>query len=194
VRVVRRGFWFAMPQLYSGMGGIEAAGLIFATMRDGAAVAVDVGTDWSKAAREHLAAQGLLAIPVAWESESKETTRFGALRFASRRAQIFWRLREALDPPAGLALALPDDDLVRDALTAARWFYSKPQTIEVDCPATPLRCLTEALAMAWSYGGTKARRPGVNLPSAAVVAFADLKRPVRREVQTDQGPIMRAVQ
>lgn len=52
-------------------------------------------------------------------SDARDTTgRFG---FANLRAELWWRMREALDPLSGEVLALPPDPELRADLCAPRW-------------------------------------------------------------------------
>ena len=52
-------------------------------------------------------------------SEARDTT--GALGFANKRAEMWWRMREALDPARGKDICLPPDVRLRADLTAPRW-------------------------------------------------------------------------
>ena len=52
---------------------------------------------------------------------SQGRTKSGNLKFANRRAEFYWRMREALDPEADVPLALPPDPEITADLTAARW-------------------------------------------------------------------------
>ena len=52
---------------------------------------------------------------------SRARERTGELGFANRRSEWWWRLREALDPDYGEALALPDGRALLAELAAPRW-------------------------------------------------------------------------
>lgn len=55
-------------------------------------------------------------------SEStRERDRSGELGFYNRRAEAWWKMREALDPTYGPTLALPPDDQLIGDLTAPKW-------------------------------------------------------------------------
>lgn len=45
----------------------------------------------------------------------------GKLGFVNQRAELFWKLREALDPESGQDIALPDDPELLADLCGARW-------------------------------------------------------------------------
>lgn len=49
------------------------------------------------------------------------TDRSGTLRFVNKRAEWYWKMREALDPEKGDNLALPDDPELRADLCAPRY-------------------------------------------------------------------------
>jgi hypothetical protein len=52
-------------------------------------------------------------------SQGKERT--GQLAFVNLRAEMYWSLREALDPATGSDVALPDDEELAQDLSAATW-------------------------------------------------------------------------
>ena len=56
-------------------------------------------------------------------NESVEKTNDGQLAFANKRAEAWWKFREALDPdqPDGSAIALPPDPELRADLCAPAW-------------------------------------------------------------------------
>jgi hypothetical protein len=68
--------------------------------------------------------------------ESIEKTKDGQLAFANKRAEVWWKFREALDPdqPDGSSIALPPDPELRADLCAPTWklgaraFCSKAKT------------------------------------------------------------------
>lgn len=52
---------------------------------------------------------------------SYATDRSGMLKFKNKRAEVYWRMREALDPESGRKLCLPDDPEMLADLVAPRW-------------------------------------------------------------------------
>ena len=63
----------------------------------------------------------LRTLAVVGSESSAMTTKAGNLRMRNRRAEMYWRLREALDPTAPDPIALPPDpDLLAD-LAAVRY-------------------------------------------------------------------------
>ncbi|HEX2864275.1 MAG TPA: hypothetical protein VHN99_06880, partial [Deinococcales bacterium] len=59
------------------------------------------------------------AINGAEGSDARDRT--GELAFANKRAELYWRLREALDPTTGQNLALPPDLELLEDLAAPTW-------------------------------------------------------------------------
>lgn len=64
-------------------------------------------------------------------STSYERARASNLPFDNLRAELHWRLREALDPENGQEIALPDDRQLLRELTAPRWAL-KSGVIEIE--------------------------------------------------------------
>lgn len=115
--------WFDEPLVYPGKStpdGPMVMGLIAAALRDDAAVHVDivgVGSspfDFLKIARFRVAG-------VNGGEKSIAKDKSGRLGFKNMKSQLWWRMREALDPANNVGLALPPDkQLLRD-LTAPTW-------------------------------------------------------------------------
>jgi hypothetical protein len=57
VLAARHGKWFAPLKAVRGIDGSAIAGLVFATMRDGAMIVVDMGGGWGRPACAHLRRQ-----------------------------------------------------------------------------------------------------------------------------------------
>ena len=55
---------------------------------------------------------------------SEERDKSGQLGFLNKRAEWYWKLREALDPTSGQDLAIPPDNELSADLRAARWKIS----------------------------------------------------------------------
>ena len=88
------------------------------------------------------------------------TDRSGMLGFVNARSQWWWHLRELLDPVHGIGVALPDDPLLIEDLTAPRWSKNGRDVIAVESK--------EELAKADRLGRSPDRG------DAVVYAFADL--------------------
>lgn len=119
----RHGTWFSELLAYPGIAtpdGPTAAGLILAAQRNAAPIHVDV-IGIGASVYDFLAQAGVQVIAINGAEASGETDRSGRLPFANRRAALYWRLREALDPASGLGVALPPDDKLKADLCAPRW-------------------------------------------------------------------------
>lgn len=106
--------WFAPITAVPGREtpfGSDVAGHVLRVRRDDALVVVDMGGGYGGSTYEHLKAN---LIPVAGykgAGGSNARTIDGQLGFYNKRAESYWRFREALDPgqPGGSHVALPDD-------------------------------------------------------------------------------------
>jgi hypothetical protein len=74
-------------------------------------VIIDVGGGYGGAVMLRLKDNEIEATPFNGGGESTEKTSDGQLTFAKKRAEAWWKFREALDPgqPDGSAIALPPD-------------------------------------------------------------------------------------
>ncbi len=60
------------------------------------------------------------------------TDKSGRLRFLNQRSQLWWALREALDPAANTGIALPPDRRLLADLTAPTWELRSSGIIQVE--------------------------------------------------------------
>lgn len=123
----RHGNWFdnlvAVPGIDVNTGNLAAA-QVLAYRKDHAPVHVDVvgvGTSVYDALKEN----DVHTIPVNGQAQAAGTDRSGLLRFVNKRAEVHWRMREALDPEGDSPVALPPDAELLADLTAPRWFLTK---------------------------------------------------------------------
>jgi hypothetical protein len=63
---------------------------------------------------------------------SSARDRSGQLTFYNKRAEWYWKLREALDPQHGLDLALPDDPELLQDLCTPLWEYTQARGIKIE--------------------------------------------------------------
>ena len=110
--------------------GPSVAALAVATMRDSACLVVDV-IGIGASVYDHLEGNGVrcMAFNSAEKSEGRDMS--GSLGFYNKRAEWWWRMREALDPAYGEAIALPPDSQLRADLCAPRWRLG-PRGIQVE--------------------------------------------------------------
>jgi hypothetical protein len=119
----RYGPWLDEMKAYPGQAtpdGPAVAGLALAQRADGAAINVDVigvGTsvfDYLRGVTDNVHA-------INGAARSDGTDKSGELRFVNLRAELWWRLREALDPAAGEGVCLPPDRELAADLCAPTW-------------------------------------------------------------------------
>lgn len=187
----RHGNWFAELKALKGVDtkdGAAVAGIVFAVMRDACAVAVDVGGGWGADAHGHLKEQRVASIPVNWVETSSAKTRAGSLGFLNKRAEYWWRFREALDPVNGEDIALPPDKTLAVDLATPLWHRTPGGLIKIEgkdeirkrIGRSPDR--GDAVVMAHAHGGLLERERRLNPvhPPKANVGYAAVKnRPSR---------------
>jgi hypothetical protein len=129
----RHGWWFdeliRLPGSQTPDGG-SVAGQVVAAQRDRAVVHIDViGVGASPF--DLLRDAGVQVVGVNVAEQAVALDRSGRLRFANLRSELWWRMREALDPQANNGIALPPDPRLLADLTAPTWRL-KSQTLVVD--------------------------------------------------------------
>lgn len=119
----RHGTWFAPLVVVPGTqtpDGPSAAAICLMHQRDGATISVDViGAGGS--CYDHLVQAGVDVIPINVSVPSREVAKNGVLKLANLRAQLLWRMREALDPASKPPISLPPDPALAAELTSVRW-------------------------------------------------------------------------
>lgn len=117
------GMWFDEPLTYPGSAtptGHTTAGLVVAANRDKAPIHLDViGVGASP--YDILNAMDMQVLGVNVAEKALGTDKSGRLRFANLRSELWWRMREALDPEANNGIALPPDPRLLADLTAPKW-------------------------------------------------------------------------
>ena len=115
--------WFDEPLTYPGKetpDGPHTASLVIAAMRDSAPIAIDViGVGSSPYDFLKTANQPVFGINVA--EKSTETDQSGRLEFSNLRSQLWWQMREALDPANNTGIRLPPDKRLLQDLCAPMW-------------------------------------------------------------------------
>ena len=127
----RYGVWFAELTKHPGSStpdGPAVAALVIQAAQPGTAVNVDIGGVGSSVYDVLVsgvdrtgAGRSFSVVGVNNAEASDRTDRAGRLRFVNKRAEMYWKFREALDPATGDGLALPSDTELLADLTAARW-------------------------------------------------------------------------
>lgn len=119
----RHGQWFdelvSVPGIVT-KDGPTAAGFIVPLVRNGACICVDsIGIGSS--ALDFIRGLNLLVLPVVGSAASGLADKAGQLRFRNKRAEMYWLLREALDPTNPDPIALPPDQELLGDLCAVRY-------------------------------------------------------------------------
>lgn len=126
-------WWFDRLQLTPGSEtptGQRTAGLVIAAHRDHAPQHIDViGVGASPYDVLSGAGQPVYGINVA--EKATRTDKSGRLTFLNLRSQLWWTMRELLDPDADNGIALPPDPDLLKELCAPRWELSG-MTIKVE--------------------------------------------------------------
>lgn len=119
----RYGSWFGEQVVVPGKqtkDGPEVAALIMKHRRDEAAVLVDeIGAGYSVV--DSLRANEIRCLALNGARKSQATDRTGKLKFKNKRAEWYWRLREALDPDHGIDVCLPPSPTLKADLCAPKW-------------------------------------------------------------------------
>lgn len=119
----RHGQWF--DEMISTPGAVTkdgptTAGFVVPLVRNGACICVDsIGIGSS--ALDFLKGMNLNVLAVNGSETSHVQAMAGNMRFRNRRAEMYWRLREALDPTNPDPIALPNDQELLGDLTAVRY-------------------------------------------------------------------------
>jgi hypothetical protein len=119
----RHGQWFDELVTVPGIvtkDGPTSAGFIVPLVRDGACICVD-GIGIGSSALDFLIGLNLNVLSVIGSASLGAVTKAGNLRLKNRRAEMYWRLREALDPTNPDPIALPPDTELLEDLAAVRY-------------------------------------------------------------------------
>ena len=111
-------------------------------------------------------------VNVAEASEGKD--RSGLLEFYNKRAEIWWRFREALEPGRGENISLPDDPDLKSDLCAPRFFVGT-RGIQIESKDDIRKRLgrscdaADAVLLAW-YTGSGKLPPHIGMGSVASIS------------------------
>jgi hypothetical protein len=122
----RHGMWFDEALVYPGSttpNGPSVAGLSIAAKRDDAVIHIDV-IGVGSAPYDFLNDAGQQVVGVNVAESAVGTDKSGRLRFKNLRSELWWRMREALDPTNNTGIALPPDRELLADLCAPTWELS----------------------------------------------------------------------
>lgn len=102
--------------------GADVGALIIKERRDNALIVVDCTGGWGGDTVGFLTRENSIAVEkCVFSAQSGEVARDSRIPFYNLRAQLYWRLREALHPKSGSGLAIKRSATVKAQLTAHRW-------------------------------------------------------------------------
>lgn len=119
----RHDWWFDEISFVPGAvtkNGPQAAAFALPLQRDGACIVVD-GIGVGASAYDFLEGAGVNTYAFIGSEKSQVLDKHAKLRFRNRRAEMYWRLREALDPTNPDPIAIPPDPILKAELLAARY-------------------------------------------------------------------------
>lgn len=122
----RFGTWFDELKCYPGdqcPDGPTVAGYVIKERRSKAPVHIDI-IGWGSSPYDFLVENNIQVIGINGARASYATSREG-LKFANLRAELWWRMREALDPNTEYPIALPPDSKLKADLCAPLWKMTK---------------------------------------------------------------------
>ena len=119
----RHGQWYDVPLVYPGTdtpNGPAVAGLVVAAARDQAPIHLDViGVGASPYDFLVEAQQPVFGVNVSEAARGSDKS--GRLQFFNLRSELWWRMRELLDPEGNSGIALPADKRLLADLCAPKW-------------------------------------------------------------------------
>ena len=128
-----KGMWFDEPHEHKGSetpNGPVVAGLVVGARRDDSPIHIDViGVGASPYDTLNTMRMPVIGVNVA--EKALGTDRSGRLRFFNQRSELWWRMREALDPANDTGIALPPSKKLLAELCAPKWEASG-YTIKVE--------------------------------------------------------------
>lgn len=158
----RHGYWYdeVIKEKLSGfVDPIDLAAKDISLMRDGCDIVVDMGGGYGSGVYSHLKGnvKNLTLHGHNGSSESKKRSRDGKLKFANKRAEVWWKFRESLEPGLGEPVALPPDPELLADLAAPTWKLG-PNGIKIEPKEDIKKRLGrspdkgDSVVNAWSYG------------------------------------------
>lgn len=165
----RYGHWYGEILVRAGKDTPDpssVAALVTTARRNGAAIVVDLGGGYGGGVVSYLKDNEIRSVSgFNGANASTGRTEDSGLTFYNRRAEAWWRLREALDPgqEGGSPLALPPDPVLLGDLAAPRWSLKTRGILIEDKDQIRKRLgrstdRGDAVVMAWSEGEKIAAR------------------------------------
>lgn len=120
----RHAMWFDRPDDHAGSAtpnGPATAGLVVAAMRNHAVIHIDVIGVGASPFDYLNDMPGIQVVGVNVSEAPTRTDKSGHLTFKNLRTQLWWLMREALDPVNNTGIALPPDSRLLADLCAPKW-------------------------------------------------------------------------
>lgn len=118
--------WIDALKVYPGKetpDGEQVAGLVIAAVRDQSPIHIDViGVGASPYDILRIANQPIFGVNVS--EKAKGPDKSGRLTFLNQRSELWWRMREALDPANDTGICLPPDKDLLAEMCAPKWSMS----------------------------------------------------------------------
>jgi hypothetical protein len=123
----RHGEWFDRLRKYPGMNTPDGQSVVTLILQvvSGKHVPVNIDVIGVGSSAYDIAKGVVDAVGVNFAEGSTATDVSGKLGFINLRAEVYWKLREALDPNSSHKLALPDDPELMADLCAPRWLMQR---------------------------------------------------------------------
>jgi len=178
----RHDWWFAPLIAVPGAetpNPSDTASLVVRHRRDMAAVVVDCDGGWGGGVVETLANNNISSLKYKGSSSAHGRTKDRAHGYANKRAESWWKFREALDPdqPGGSPICIPDDPAIRADLAAPRYKIAT-RGIQIELKEEIVKRIGrspdkgDAIVMSWS-AGNEALRKGMSGVGAAIGSRMD---------------------
>jgi hypothetical protein len=129
----RHGMWFDAPIVKPGSAtpdGPTVAAYTIAELRDNAPIHIDV-IGVGSSPYDFLNQMNIQVYGVNVSEAARGIDKSGRLRFFNLRTELWWRMREALDPLANNGIALPPDKRLAADLCAPKWRV-QGKTVQVE--------------------------------------------------------------
>lgn len=186
----RYGGWYSSPVAVNGSetpDGSSVAAMVVKHRRDNCPVVVDMGGGYGGDTLSRLKDNGIDCVRFNAANKSTATAQDGSkLTFRNKRAEAWWRFREALNPDqeGGSTIALPHDPDLRADLCAPTWTLSSSGILiesKEDIKKRIGRSTDkgDAVVMAMSEGDIAVKKrvkAWSERPSVANLGYANLKK------------------
>ncbi|WCD56187.1 terminase large subunit [Caulobacter phage BL94] len=138
IQARHEGNWYAPPKVYPGKStptGHETATFTLMAQRDDAPINIDVIGVGASPYDILRVKPGVQILGVNVSEASHATDKSGRLLFSNLRSELWWKMREELDPDNNTGIALPPDDQggkkLKADLCAPRWMV-KGRTVYIE--------------------------------------------------------------